>query len=189
MTTDVDIETNSITISKHGYLNGQKIISTATTSPGGLVDNGIYYVYVVDENNIKLCNEYYESINPIPHIIDITSAYGGTISPINPRISLERNQQVDFDLSDSSLSFANNEVSYSAFDFNLYSDINLNNIFYTSGQNDDFNISNTGNIGIDANAKLTIKNVSEISKDLYYNLIPINEVLNDSVKKEINTIK
>ena len=90
---------DSITISKHGYLNGQKIISTATTSPGGLVDNGIYYVYVVDENNIKLCNEYYESINPIPHIIDITSAYGGTISPINPRISLERNQQVDFDLS------------------------------------------------------------------------------------------
>ena len=182
---DVDIETNSITISKHGYLNGQKIISTATTSPGGLVDNGIYYVYVVDENNIKLCNEYYESINPIPHIIDITSAYGGTISPINPRISLERNQQVDFDLSDSSLSFTNNEVSYSAFDFNLYSDINLNNIFYTSGQNDDFNISKTGNIGIDANAKLTIKNVSEISKNLYYNLIPINEVLNDSVKKEI----
>jgi hypothetical protein len=182
---DVDTSNNTITISKHGYVNGQKIVSTATTSPGGLVDDGIYYVYVVDEDKIKLCNEFYESINLTPHVIDITSSYAGVISPINPRIALERDQQVDFDLSDSSLSFVNNEVSYSAFDFNLYSDVDLNNLFFTSGTTDDFNISRTGRIGIDANAVLTIKNIKQIKKGLYYNLSPINDDLNTDVKKEI----
>jgi hypothetical protein len=93
--------------------------------------------------------------------------------------------QVDFDLSDSSLSFVNNEVSYSAFDFNLYSDIDLNNLFFTSGKTDDFNISLSGRIGIDATAVLTIKNVEQIQKDLYYNLTPINDDLNTDIKKEI----
>jgi hypothetical protein len=182
---DIDVSSNSITISKHGYVNGQKIVSTATTSPGGLTNNGIYYVYVVDQNTIKLCNEFYESINLTPNVINITSSYAGKISSINPRVIIERNQQVDFDLSDSSLSFVNNEVSYSAFDFNLYSDIDLNNLFFTSGKTDDFNISLSGRIGIDATAVLTIKNVEQIQKDLYYNLTPINDDLNTDIKKEI----
>ena len=35
------------------------------------------------------------------------------------------------------------------------------------------------------NANLTIKNIEEISDSLYYNLTPINDLLNTSVKKEI----
>ena len=182
---DVSVSANTITIARHGYVNGQKVISTATTSPGGLVDNGIYYVYVVDVNSIKLCNEYYQSVKVNPDVINITSASAGTISPINPNVSLEKNQKIEFDLSDSSLSFTDNEVSYSAFDFNLYSDRQLNNIFYTSGETDDFNTEKVGNVGIDTTAKLTIKNVEEINNEIYYNLTPINEVLNSDVKKEI----
>ena len=54
----INTSDNSITIADHGYISGQKVISTATTSPGGLVDNGIYYVAVVDKDKIKLCNQY-----------------------------------------------------------------------------------------------------------------------------------
>ena len=182
---DINLSSNSITISKHGYVNGQKIVSTATTSPGGLVNNGIYYVYVVDEDTIKLCNEFYEAIDLTPKVINITSSYAGEISPINPRIVLERNQQVDFDLSDSSLSFTDNEVAYSAFDFDLYSDIGLKNLFFSSEKTDEFNITKTGRIGIDAAAVLSIKNVKDIKQNLYYNLTPINDILNIDVKKEI----
>ncbi len=182
---DVTVSTNSISISRHGYKSGQKVIHTASTTSGGLVNNGIYYVYVVDINSIKLCNEYYQSRNSAPQVIDITSASAGTISPINPNIQLERDQKIEFDLSDSSLSFTNNEVSYSAFDFNLYDNNELTTMFFTSGKTDDFNISKSGRIGIDATATLTIKNVKEIGKDLYYNLTPINEDLNTDVKKEI----
>ena len=179
---DVSVGNNTITIPRHGYRKGQKVIHTATTSSGGLADNRIYYVSVIDKNTIKLSNNYYDAINLNPKVINITSASAGTISPINPPILLEKNLKVYFDLSDSSLSFTDGGVSYSAFDFNLYSDSNLNDSFVTSGESDDFNVVRSGRIGIDANANLTIKNVKEIDKTLYYNLNPINETLNNSVK-------
>ena len=137
------------------YKSGQKVIHTATTSSGGLVDNRIYYVSIVDKNTIKLSNNYYDAINLEPSVINITSASAGTISPINPPIKLEKNLQVYFDLSDSTLSFIDGGVSYSAFDFNLYTDHNLNNSFVTSGESADFNVVRSGRIGIDANANLT----------------------------------
>ena len=147
-----------------------------------LADNEIYYVSVVDKNTFKLSNTYYNAIDLEPKVIDITSASPGTISPINPPISLEKNLKIYFDLSDSSLSFSDGGVSYSAFDFNLYTDSNLNNSFTTSGETDDFNVVRTGRIGIDANANLTVKNVKEITQSLYYNLSPINELSNSNVK-------
>ena len=179
---DVSVGNNTITIPRHGYKSGQKVIHTATTSSGGLVDNRIYYVSIVDKNTIKLSNNYYDAINLEPSVINITSASAGTISPINPPIKLEKNLQVYFDLSDSTLSFIDGGVSYSAFDFNLYTDHNLNNSFVTSGESADFNVVRSGRIGIDANANLTIKNVKEIDQTLYYNLNPINENLNNSIK-------
>ena len=182
---DVNTSTNSISIPRHRYKNGQKVIYTASTASGGLFDNGIYYVYVLDSDSIKLCNQYYQSIKSKPDVINITSASAGTISPINPNVRVERDQRIKFDLSDSSLSFINNEVSYSAFSFDLYLDNNLNSLFFTSGDTDDFNVTKTGNIGIDADASLIIKNTGEIKKDLYYNLTPINDTLNTNVKKEI----
>jgi len=182
---NVNIANDSITIARHGYTNGQKIIHTADTPSGGLLDNKIYYVYVVDENTIKLSNTYYDAINVNPKVINITSTSTGTISPINPPISLEKNLKIYFDLSDSSLAFIDGGVSYSAFEFNLYSDPNLNNAFVTSGETDDFNVVRSGRVGIDANANLTVKNVDEIGETLYYNLTPINETLNLAVKNEI----
>ena len=182
---NVNTTNNTITISRHGYIDGQKIIHTATTSSGGLIDNGMYFVYVVDENTIKLCNDYYQSVKTAPEIISLTSASGGTISPINPGISLEKNEKVIFDLSDSSLSFTDGTNSYSAFDFNIYSDINLNNVFKSSQKTNDFNIEKSGIIGVDSNAKLTIKNIAQLKAKLYYNLIPIDKSRNTKFKNEI----
>ena len=182
---DVSVGNNTITIARHGYNDGQKVIHTATTSSGGLVDNGIYYVSVVDKNTFKLSNTYYNAIDLEPKVINITSASAGTISPINPPIELEKNLKIYFDLSDSSLSFTDGGVSYSAFDFNLYEDPNLKNSFVTSGETDDFNVVKSGGIGIDATANLTVKNVKEINQTLYYNLLPINKSANLAVKNEI----
>ncbi len=182
---DVSVGNNTITISRHGYSNGQKVIHTAITSSGGIVDNRIYYASVVDKNTIKLSNNYYDAIHLNPKAINITSASAGTISPINPPIELEKNLKIYFDLSDSSLSFTDGGVRYSAFDFNLYSDNNLNNSFFTSGETDDFNVVRSGAIGIDANANLTVKNVNEIDKTLYYDLTPVNKLLNSTLKTQV----
>ena len=43
----------------------------------------------------------------------------------------------------------------------------------------------SGAIGIDANANLTVKNVDEINKTLYYDLTPVNKLLNSTLKTEI----
>ena len=182
---NINTTNNTITISKHGYYTGQKVIYTATTASGGLADNQIYYVFVVDEDTIKLSNQYEESLRSYPKIVNITSAQAGTISPINPQLLFDRNEEIIFDLSDSSLSFTDDDVQYSAFDFVLYSDKNLNNVFYSSGQSDDFNISSSGAIGKDSDAKLTVKKLNEISQPLYYNLVPVNQDSNSEVKKEI----
>ena len=74
-------------------------------------------------------------------------------SPINPPIITERNSKIYFDLSDSSLSFVDGGVSYSAFELNLYSDPELNNLFVTSGKTDDFNVARSGRVGVDAKCK------------------------------------
>ena len=182
---NVNTTNNTITIPKHDYVSGQKVIYTATTASGGLANNQIYYVFIVDENTIKLSNQYHESIAKHPKVINITSAQAGTISAVNPEIIIERNQQIDFDLSDSSLSFSSNEVQYAAFDFVLYTDKDLTNIFHTSQDTDDFNVSRVGTIGVDATAKLTVKNTKEITQNLYYNLVPVNLELNSDVKREI----
>ena len=50
---------------------------------------------------------------------------------------------------------------------------------------DTFNLTSSGIVGVDTTANVTIKNVEEISKALYYNLIPINDTLNKAVKTEI----
>ena len=53
----------------------------------------------------------------------------GTISKINPLVEIKKNQKLKFDLSDSSLSFIQNSITYSAFSLDLFSDNEFNNLF------------------------------------------------------------
>ena len=49
LASDVDITNNTLTIPNHNLTRGQKVIHTATTPVKvGLLDNKIYYVFVVD---------------------------------------------------------------------------------------------------------------------------------------------
>ena len=47
---DVNINSNSIEILNHGYTTGQKVIHTAATPAGGLIEGGMYYVVRVGDN-------------------------------------------------------------------------------------------------------------------------------------------
>ena len=187
LSADVDISDNSITIENHNLVTGQKVLHTSTSPSGGLDSNGIYYVYVISDNKFKLCNTITDSTKSNPIIVDITSASSGTISKINPPISLERNKTVIFDLSDSSLSFVNNSILYSAFDFNIYSDYNYKNKFYSSSSNNTFEVVKSGIVGISTDARLTLKVSDSLPQILYYNLNPINPDLNTDVKKQISS--
>jgi hypothetical protein len=185
LASNIDLSTNTITLTNHGLVTGQKIIYTASSPAGGLSNNTIYYVYVVDNNNFRLCYSISNATSTNPIVIDITSSSDGTISKINPPIAIERNQTIIFDLSDSSLSFANNSIIYSAFDFEIYSDADCKNPFYSSSFTNDFEVVKNGSIGISTDAYLKLKVTDSLPEVLYYNLSPVNLDQNTEVKKQI----
>jgi hypothetical protein len=46
--------TNTITILNHNFKRGQKVIHTAVTPANGLENNKEYFIFIVDDNKIKL---------------------------------------------------------------------------------------------------------------------------------------
>ena len=182
---NVDVNENTITLSNHGFNSGDKVIHTATTSSGGLVNESIYYIFRYSKDKVKLCNTEYEALKFNPKVVDITSASAGTLSEINPSVNGYRGGILKFDLSDSSLSSISNSTLYSAFEFNIYSDGNFKNKFESSSKTKSFEVSKVGNIGISTNASLTLTVSDNIPEKLYYKFTPTNTSFVSSEKQEI----
>ena len=182
---NVSVSDNTITVLNHGLSDGDKVIHTAGTASGGLKDNQIYFVSVVDRNKISLCNDFYEAVKFNASVVDITSASAGTINPVNPPIRVQANQKVYFDLSDSSLSFTKSGVSYAAFDFNLYFDKECKNVYNNTPKSTIFNVTKTGTPGVSGDANLSFQISNDTPENLYYSMVPANLSLNTDVKKEI----
>jgi len=186
ISSDVDVISNSILITNHNFENGQKVVHTSTSPSGGLTNNKIYYVVVFDRNTVKLSPSYYSATSLNPEIINITSASSGTLSAVNPPIKVYKNSTVTFDLSDSSLSYLNGLVKYSAFELNFYIDSNYTQIFDKSEFSKAFEVTKSGNVGIDANAKVTLNVTEDIPEKLYYKLDPVYDNILPKVKEEVN---
>jgi hypothetical protein len=176
---------NTITINNHRYYTGQKVLYTSNTPSIGLTNNDLYYVIVVDSNTVKLSNSYYGATKDNPEDINISSSTSGTLSPINPPLQVVKNQPITFDLSNSTLSFVSVGNTYSAFDFKIYKDSQFTEEFDTTQSSSIFEVSRTGQIGVDANAKLTLIVNDHTPNNLYYRLVPTNLALNSQVKKDI----
>jgi len=179
---DVTLADNTITINSHEFSNGDKVIHNATTPSGGLVDDRIYFIIVVDDNTIRLANTYFDATSQNQINIDITGASGGTLSLVNPEIRAYRNQPVVFDVSHPSLSFTKNSTTYSAFDLNFYTDSNFRNSFETSNDTSTFNIIRTGSVGVNTDAKVTLNVTDSVPQDLFYTLEPVDTLENPTVK-------
>ena len=181
---DVNTARNTITISNHGLYTSQKVIYTSTSPSGGLTNESIYYVIVVDENTIKLSDSFYYSSRVERNEIDITSSSSGSISPVNPSIDLTNKNTLIFDVSSPTLSFTNNGVLYSAFNLNFYSDPELRHQFDFTNTNN-VEVQRNGKIGIDANATVVLRLNDSTPRKLYYRLTPTNLSVVPSVKREI----
>jgi hypothetical protein len=170
---DVSTSKNTITLKNHGLYTSQKVIYKSTSPSGGLQNEGIYYVVVVDKDTIRLSNSYFYSSRKERNIVDITTTSSGSILPINPPIELTNNNTLVFDLSSSSLSFTNNGILYSAFDFDFYVDSDFKHKFnFTTSKN--VEVVKEGRVGIDTNALVSLRLNDSTPQKLYYKLTPIN---------------
>ena len=174
---NVDTQTNTITLTGHDFKVGDKVIHTSSSPAGGLENEKMYYVMPFDINKIKLVEEKYQTLQQSPEFVNITSqGLGGTISKINPLTTTRRNNNLKFDLSDSSLSFLSNGVRYPAFKMSVFLDQEFNKEFVTSGKKEDksFEVSSSGTVGITTDANLTIEVTDYVPSRLFYKFDTIN---------------
>ena len=122
-----------------------------------------YFIYKVDENTIKFCDTFKNANSNPPIVVSFasTGSSSQTISLINPQIQTVKNNNLVFDLSDSSLS---------GYEFKIYYDQEFNNEFVSTGSTSTFNISGVGTVGIASTASLTINYSSNFPQNLYYSL-------------------
>jgi len=165
--------TNTITILNHNFKRGQKVIHNAVTPANGLENNKEYFIFIVDDNKIKLTNTYHDSISAKPEIVGITSASNGTLSLVNPPIQVYQNYSIVFDLSDSSLSYTQQGSSYPAFDFKLFKNSNFTENYDSNSDNQIFEVKKVGTVGVTSDAKVTLSVNENTPRILYYKLIPI----------------
>jgi hypothetical protein len=160
--TGINTTTNTITINSHNLNTGDKVLYSANVIPSGL-SNGVYYVYKVDDNIIKLSETYIDSKKNPPTTVSIASTGGGnqSISLINSQIQSIKNNNLVFNLSD---------ISLSGYNFKIYYDQNFNNEFVSTATTTGFTLFGIGTVGVSTNASLTINYDSNLPTKLYYNL-------------------
>ena len=182
---DINLSQNTISFSDHNFRTGDRVIHTSSSPSGGLDNEGMYFVYLYKKNEIKLVNNK-SDLNLIePTFVNITSASNGTLSRINPFIKVNRKNTLKFDLSDQSLSFISNGIRYSAFDMKVFSDIEFNNRFLTSGNTNSFEVASSGKVGITSTANLTISATENLPSILWYRFETTNKSIIPSVKNEL----
>ena len=150
---NTSVETNKLNLPDHKLKTGEKIFYEGNAT--GL-STGSYFVYKVDEDSIRLGDTLSDVNGSILNTVSITTNTGASqsLSLINPQISSIKNNNLVFDLSDSSMT---------GYNFNLYSDIKFNNKFVSTGSTTNLSISNVG-------TSLTVRYSTNLPNPLYYNI-------------------
>ncbi len=159
----INTVTNSILINSHNLNTGDKILyESLGTLPTGLT-TGNYFIYKIDENTISLCETSYDSFISPPIVVSIDGVGSGyqKITKVNPQIKVIKNNNLVFNLSDSSLL---------GYDFKIYYDQNFEKEFVSIATTDSLSVIGVGTIGLTTTATLTLNYSNGVPEKLYYNL-------------------
>ncbi len=164
----INTSLNSITINNHDYKTGDKVFYTASTVASGL-STGFYYIHKIDDNNFNLCETVIDSFSNPPLVVDIlsTTSSNNQLSLVNPKLVSFRNNNLVFDLSDSSLS---------GYNFKVFFDNNFKDEFVSSGATSGFTVTGVGTIGY-SNARVVVNCNDDISFPLFYSLEKLGVVV------------
>jgi hypothetical protein len=178
----INTSNSIITLPSHNLISGSKVLYSATDLVASGLSTGQYFVSKIDNDHIQLCQTYYDSQQTPPNIIPILSGGGSlqNITSINPQISIVKNNNLVFNLSDPSL------VGYK---FKLYFDKDFNNEFVSIASTSEFNFVGVGTVGVSANASATLNYDSNFPPHLYYSLEKSGSIVNsDSDVKNASQI-
>jgi hypothetical protein len=161
--TGINTTTNIITINSHNLNTGDKIYYSSTDLVASGLSTGSYFVYKIDNNRIKLSETYIDSRIDPPTVVSIAGTGGKyqNISLINPQIKTVKNNNLVFNLSDSSLS---------GYTFKIYYDQEFKNEFVSTATTTGFTLIGVGTVGVSSTASLTVKYDENLPTKLYYNL-------------------
>ena len=167
----INTSNSTITLPSHNLISGSKVLYSASDLIASGISTGQYFISKIDNDRIQLCQTYYDSQQVPPTIISIASSGGSlqTISPINPQIPIIQNNNLVFNLSDSSL------VGYK---LKLYFDKDFNNEFVSIGTTSGFNFIGVGTIGVSTNASATLNYDATLPTYLYYSLEKSGSIIN-----------
>ena len=159
--TNTSIKTDILGLGDHELSTGDKVFYSGSAT--GL-STGSYYVYRIDDDNIQLGLTRNDVITYPPTIVGVTTNTGGAgqeLSSINPPISVLRDNNLVFDVSDTSLS---------GFELKLFYDNGFKNEFVSTGKTDSFIVSAVGTVGVTPGATLTLNYTKNNPVNLFYNL-------------------
>jgi hypothetical protein len=161
--TGINTITNTITINSHNLKTGDKVLyESLGTLPVG-VTTGNYFTYRVDENTIKLCETLFDSFKSPPTAVSIggTGVGNQKIILVNPQIKVIKNNNLVFNLSDSSLL---------GYDFKIYYDQKFEKEFVSIASTNSLSVIGVGTIGLSSTSTLTLNYSNGVPEKLYYNI-------------------
>jgi hypothetical protein len=163
----VNAQTSEITLVDHGLETGDKLYYKGPNNPDPLenpVDKTEYFVFVVDKDKIQLGETYIDVIGNNPRTIGLgtTGGSGQSLSIINPEIQVVRNNNLVFDVSDTSLS---------GYELKFFFDQNFRNELVGTGKSTSFEVSGVGTVGAGGTESITIEFNENIPEQIYYNLL------------------
>ena len=174
----INTSTNTITLNSHKLKTGDKVKYSANLVASGL-STGFYFVYKVDDNNIKLAETYIDCVETTPPNTVSIASTGGTlqnISLVNPSLDVVRNNNLVFDLTDSSLS---------GYTFKIFYDKDFKDEFVSTGSTNTISVTGVGTVGVSTNSSLTINYSQELPSILFYSLEKSGYISTQTLKFKI----
>lgn len=174
----INTSTNEITVEDHGFEDGDKVLVQFTDTPDLLKDK-FYFTEYVSRNKFNLY-EYYDQavglgtttiISNLGNTIRFSTAGNVFLRTVHPKLKVNRDKTIRFNLGDSSLSYVDGTTQLTAFDFKIYTDSSYQNEYITD-QFGNFVVKQTGRIGVDNDAKVEITVNGLTPRFLYYVLSP-----------------
>jgi len=168
----LNVNKNEISLTSHGFKTGDKVFYNSTVvQPITGLGTGSYYVYRIDDDKFQLGQTNYDVVAKPPTIIDLSApvspspagVIGHQISKVNPRIEVVENNNLVFDVSDTSLS---------GYSLKIYHDKEFKNeLVSVGGTVTNFSASSLGGaVGCGTTSTLTLNYDTSLPTKLYYNL-------------------